>query len=215
MQYDSKLVDFIFDNVISVVLAKHNFKAVPVKYVLQNDSIPDEIIAQIKACRFAIVDLTGQNNGVYFELGYAKGLGRDVILTCRDNDFDNRHFDIKHINTVKWGISEKEIEQFAYSLSAQIEATIGSEVRLTPKDRNSFAKKVATKTAKSQGAVDEENQEKANELQKLSPEARWLIQVYEQSDDTQKKQMRNAVQPIDELNRLKKEEVPDGKAANL
>ena len=47
------------------------------------NDINDEIIAQIRRSRFMVCDLTGYRGGVYFEAGFAYGLGLDVIYTCR------------------------------------------------------------------------------------------------------------------------------------
>jgi nucleoside 2-deoxyribosyltransferase len=47
------------------------------------NDINDEIIGQIRRSRFVVCDLTGYRGGVYFEAGFAYGLGLDVIYTCR------------------------------------------------------------------------------------------------------------------------------------
>jgi hypothetical protein len=64
--------------------------------------ISDEIMAEIRRSRFVVADYTGQRNGVYFEAGFALGLGLTVIPTCRANDVDKLGFDIKHLNTLLW-----------------------------------------------------------------------------------------------------------------
>jgi len=47
------------------------------------------------------------NNGVYFEAGVAVGPGIPVIGTCRADYLTRLHFDIRHINTIKWGPTEQ------------------------------------------------------------------------------------------------------------
>jgi nucleoside 2-deoxyribosyltransferase len=59
------------------------FKAIRVDNVEHANDINDEIIAQIKRSRFMVCDLTGHRGGVYFEAGFAYGLGLPVIYTCR------------------------------------------------------------------------------------------------------------------------------------
>ncbi|MBN2132463.1 MAG: hypothetical protein JW741_23375 [Sedimentisphaerales bacterium] len=44
-----------------------------------NDKICDRIISEIRRSRFLIADVTGHRQGVYFEAGYAMGLGLPVI----------------------------------------------------------------------------------------------------------------------------------------
>lgn len=74
------------------------------------------MLDEITACKFLVADLTSQNNGVYYEAGYAKALGKTVILTCKDTDFKNRHFDIAQVQTLSW----KNADELATVLSQQI-----------------------------------------------------------------------------------------------
>lgn len=61
---------------------------------------------QVTASRFVLADLTHENRGVYFEAGYAEGIGRPVIFTCRTDAFNpatgKPHFDVNHNQCVKW-----------------------------------------------------------------------------------------------------------------
>jgi hypothetical protein len=81
----------------------------------------DEILAQIRRSRFLVADYTFLNNGVYFEAGVAVGLGIPVIGTCRSDHFDKIHFDIRHINTLKWSSPT----QLAADLAKRIAAVMG------------------------------------------------------------------------------------------
>ena len=64
-----------------------------------NNQIVPEIFYEIKNSKFIVADLCGHRNGVYYEAGYAKGLGKEVILTCRQSDFDKKHFDVAQQST--------------------------------------------------------------------------------------------------------------------
>lgn len=86
-----------------------------------NNFIMDEILYEIKQAAFVVADLTEQKTGVYYEAGYAKALGKEVILTCHGSDFGNRHFDIAQVNTIKW---DKE-EDFVNDLKRRIQITVG------------------------------------------------------------------------------------------
>lgn len=61
---------------------------------------------QVTASRFVLADLTHENRGVYFEAGYAEGIGRPVIFTCRADAFNpntgHPHFDVNHHHCVRW-----------------------------------------------------------------------------------------------------------------
>ena len=71
-----------------------------------NGNISDKIVEEIRSCKFLVADFTRQNTGVYYEAGYAKGIGKTVIYTCRQDDFVNVHFDIKQIQFVLWTDAE-------------------------------------------------------------------------------------------------------------
>lgn len=69
-------------------------------------SITDRIIADIKRSRFVVCDFTHQNQGAYYEAGYARALGKNVYHLVRKDHFDNLHFDIKQINCRSWDSPE-------------------------------------------------------------------------------------------------------------
>lgn len=85
-----------------------------------NDKICDSIIAEIRKSRYLVADFTGHRGGVYFEAGFAKGLGMEVIWTCRDNDKEDLHFDTRQYNHILWKDEKDLFEQ----LKRRIEATI-------------------------------------------------------------------------------------------
>lgn len=83
--------------------------------------IDDEIIAQIKVSRFLVADFTGHRGGVYFEAGYAMGMGLPVIRTCRKDHMKGLHFDIRQFNCIDW----ETPADLADRLQKRIEAVIG------------------------------------------------------------------------------------------
>jgi len=92
--------------------------------VHHNEKICDKIVAEIRTCQFLIADVTLQRAGVYFEAGFAMGLGRQVIWTCRDDDLKNVHFDTRQYNHIVW----KEPGDLRMQLADRIKATIPSTI---------------------------------------------------------------------------------------
>lgn len=92
--------------------------AVFIDEVQHNDFITPELLKHIRDSRFVVVDLTHQNNGAYFEEGYAMGLGKPVIQLCKKDT--HLHFDIAQKNTIMWE-SETDISE---RLTNRIKATI-------------------------------------------------------------------------------------------
>jgi phage FluMu protein Com len=83
--------------------------------------IDDKIIAEIRRSRFIVADFTGQRAGVYFEAGFALGLGLPVIWTCKKDDIKNLHFDIRQYNCIDWD----DTEDLKKRLTNRIEAVLG------------------------------------------------------------------------------------------
>jgi nucleoside 2-deoxyribosyltransferase len=63
-----------------------------------NNKIDDEIVAAIRRCKFVVADFTGHRGGVYFEAGFAMGLGLPVIWLCQKDELEKIHFDTRQYN---------------------------------------------------------------------------------------------------------------------
>jgi hypothetical protein len=87
------------------------------------EGIVDEILALIRRSKFIVADLTGHRNGVYFEAGFARGLGVKVIFTCRKDKIEEAHFDVKHLNILDW--EEDKLDNFKNRLQNRIEVNLG------------------------------------------------------------------------------------------
>ena len=68
------------------------YVAIFIDEVEHNDFITPELLKYIRDSKFVVVDLSHQNNGAYFEEGYAMGLGKPVIQLCKKDV--RLHFDI-------------------------------------------------------------------------------------------------------------------------
>lgn len=86
-----------------------------------NGDIMDAVIAGIRSSRFLVADFTGQRPGVYYEAGFARGLGLEVIFTCHESHLGAAHFDTNHMNHIAWGSPE----DLARKLEKRIVATVG------------------------------------------------------------------------------------------
>ena len=127
------------------------FKALRIDNKEHTNDINDEIIAEIRRSRFMVCDLTGYRGGVYFEAGFAYGLGLEVIYTCREDWIEGEalkvadekvveklkgvksgneieikkegiHFDLEHRNRISW--TEDDLEGFKEALRVRIQAVI-------------------------------------------------------------------------------------------
>ncbi len=81
-----------------------------------------EILERIRQAAFTIVDLTDLRPNVFYELGYADGLGGKVIVTAKKGT--DLPFDVKDIPTIIWE-SQVELEQ---DLQKRIQSVMKSAV---------------------------------------------------------------------------------------
>ena len=97
-----------------------------------SNKIDDEIISEIRRSRFVIADFTcgtvlseGKEvaiprGGVYYETGFAQGLGLPVIWTCRQDQIDLVHFDTRQFNHILWTDPHDLHEKLRNRISAVI-----------------------------------------------------------------------------------------------
>lgn len=91
-----------------------------------NGKIDDEIISQIRRSRFVLADFTGHRPNVYYEAGFAQGLGIEVFWTCREEEIEGTHFDVRQYNCIGWtDKTENDLKEFKRRITSRIEASIG------------------------------------------------------------------------------------------
>jgi len=115
----------LWKDAIQPAIEKAGYTAYRVDEELHSDNIIFKIMAEIKNSRFVVADITDQKNGVYFEGGYALGLGLPVIWSVRKDDAHNVHFDTAQYNQIRW----ESAEQLRESLYDFICAIIGKRSR--------------------------------------------------------------------------------------
>jgi hypothetical protein len=81
--------------------------------------ITDKIIERIKASRILIADLSFERPNVYYELGFAHGLNRDVILLAKQGT--DLHFDIKDFNVLFY----RNIKELSSKLKKSLRVALG------------------------------------------------------------------------------------------
>ena len=127
MWFDSSM-DAVYNEAIDPAIRDAGYEPVRVDNVQHNRKIDDEIIALIRRSRFVVADFTAgkpeePRGGVYYEAGFAYGLGREVIYTCRSDFVEKLHFDTRQYNHIVW--EEGKLSDFRKNLQNRIEATIG------------------------------------------------------------------------------------------
>lgn len=113
----------LLDHGIAPGIEAAGYRAERVDRTEHNNRIDDEISARIKQSRFLVADFTKQRGGIYFEAGYALGLGLPVIWLVRENALKKVHFDNRQYNFITW--TEGAWDELRNRSRFRIESTIG------------------------------------------------------------------------------------------
>jgi len=113
----------LWDDAISPAIVNSGYKPQRIDRVHHANRIDDEILAQIRRSKFIVADLSGQRRGVYFEAGFALGLGLTVIWTIRKGTLNRIHFDNRQYPFLEW--EANDLGPFAKSLQDRIVALLG------------------------------------------------------------------------------------------
>lgn len=113
MWFDESM-DVVFDNGFDPAITDAGYRALRIDRKEHGNKVDDEIIAEIRRSRFVVADFTcetanidGQaiavaRGGVYYEAGFAQGLGIPVIWSCRADCIAHVHFDTRQFNHIVW-----------------------------------------------------------------------------------------------------------------
>ena len=115
MWFDSSM-DEAWGKGIEPAITEAGFKPVRIDQNEKLNKIDDKIIAEIRRSRFVVADFTygkiddknlpiknrGARGGVYYEAGFARGLGIDVVFTCRKDMIETVHFDTRQFPHIIW-----------------------------------------------------------------------------------------------------------------
>ncbi|CAG1065667.1 hypothetical protein BAC1_01254 [uncultured bacterium] len=130
MKFEDPGLDNMFSTHFVPAVDKTGFELVTLNDSKRAGLIDDRLRVDIMTSRFLIADLTHDNNGAYWEAGFAEGLGKPVIYTCEKEKFEKlkTHFDTNHHLTIKWDANEphKAVED----LKSTIRATLPAEAKL-------------------------------------------------------------------------------------
>ena len=105
MKFDSDVERDVFPCFGKAVEAA-GFELISARTKPEPGLIDVQMRGMIRRAKFVVADLTDDNQGAYWESGFAEGLDKKVIYTCEKSVFDNKgtHFDTNHLFTILWEI---------------------------------------------------------------------------------------------------------------
>ena len=136
----STSMDSAYSDGFKLGIEDAGYEVVRIDRKQHNNKIDDEIISEIRRCKFVVADFTSElvnrkrqdgtnyidthaRGGVYFEAGLAKGLGKEVIWCAKSDVIDANvlHFDTRQFAHIRWS-DESDLRQ---QLSQRITSTLG------------------------------------------------------------------------------------------
>ena len=131
MKFDDSVMDEVLRTCFKPATQRAGFALRSLNEAPSAGLIDNQIRAAIRTARFVVADLTHDNNGAYFEAGFAEGLGVPVIYTCEVTKFKEKrtHFDTNHMLTVPWDISN--LDNAGRLLTSTIRNTLPTDARLS------------------------------------------------------------------------------------
>lgn len=98
----------IFAQAIDPAIRAAGYNPERMDFVEHMDSITDKMMADIRRAKFLVVDLTEHRPNVYFEAGFAFGLGKPVIFLVQEDQKDDVHFEIQQYSYIPWKMDNLE-----------------------------------------------------------------------------------------------------------
>jgi len=115
MSFDKKLRP-LYDQAIKPGIESAGYNAYLAGETHHTESIDSQILVDIRESAFVVADMTGDNQNVFFEAGFAKGLDRQVIFTVHEDDLNGKHIDTRNFLHVVWATHEELVEKLKYAI---------------------------------------------------------------------------------------------------
>ena len=113
-------LDSIWKDGLEPALREAGWEPVRMDRVEHNERIDDRIMAEIRRSGMVVADFTGNRQGVYFEAGFALGLGIPVVWTIAKGDLNEVHFDTRQYNHIDW----TDVKDLRTRLRDRVQATL-------------------------------------------------------------------------------------------
>ncbi len=107
---EKSLNDFYVTNIKEFLKKKANIKVFRADDFNDTDVIIDTIFREIEKSEFVICDITRCNKNVFFEVGYAKALNKQLIFLFEEGQ-EHNFFDVAHIRRIEYSLDRPEVFQ--------------------------------------------------------------------------------------------------------
>ena len=112
----------IYEDAIRPAIEACGLKCKRADEIFDTDIIIESIENDIRDCLLVVADLTARNPNVFYEVGYARSLDKEVVLLTQKSD--DVPFDLQHRRYISYGVSHREQIELREKLQKTLSAII-------------------------------------------------------------------------------------------
>lgn len=129
--FDGGKFDKRYNDVFKPALQKISVESYRIDNDPSENILIESIEEKIKDSRFCLADITTDNPNVWYEVGYALALGKDVILVCSNERTNDYPFDIRHRKIINYKVeSSSDFESLAQRIVERSSAILKQPIIL-------------------------------------------------------------------------------------
>lgn len=110
----------LFEHFISPISSSVSMNPIRVDLLNNPGKITDDIINYLENSKIAIIDITGANPNVFFELGYRFKTGKPFVIIKHVSDTSNIPFDISSIRVFNYSFDITEVDALREKITEAI-----------------------------------------------------------------------------------------------
>ena len=114
--------DEVHKEITDNITEKFEKKCMRVDNMWENDRIVQDIVNLISRSKIVIADCTKRNPNVFYEIGIAHSIGKDVILITQNDD--DIPFDLRHLRYVTYLNNKEGIQVLIKNLSPRLKTLL-------------------------------------------------------------------------------------------
>jgi len=122
MPFEQRFQPIYEDHIKKVVVEECKMKCMRADDIFSNREIIEDIWEYINKARIVIADVTGKNPNVYYELGIAHTVGKEVVILTQS--MDDVPFDIRHLRVIEYTYDPRGARKLEESLANTIKSIL-------------------------------------------------------------------------------------------
>lgn len=95
--------------------------------IWEHPAVIQDIVNLIARARVVICDCSGKNPNVFYEIGIAHSLGKEVVLIAQSND--DVPFDVRHLRYVHYLANKEGLKKLSKAVQSRLQTVVGTAVK--------------------------------------------------------------------------------------